>query len=106
MAHVKKNDKVRVISGKHKGKEGKILKIDLEKKRAIVERINFVKRHTRGGTKIGQHGGIIEKEAPLPLAKLILVCPKCSKPARTGIEVHEDKTRVRYCKKCNEQVDA
>ena len=106
MPHIKKNDKVRVISGKHKGREGKVLKVDGEKSKAIVERINFVKRHTKPGSGAGQHGGIIEKEAGLGLAKLMVVCPKCSKPSRTGHHVLEDGSRVRFCKRCSEQIDS
>jgi large subunit ribosomal protein L24 len=106
MAHVKKNDKVKVLSGKEKGRQGKVLKLLLEKDAALVERLNFVKRHSRSGGKVGQQGGIIEKEAPIKLSKLMLVCPKCSKPAKSGIRVLDDGTRSRYCKKCNELIDS
>ena len=106
MAHIRKNDKVKVISGKHKGREGKVLKVDGEKHTAIVERINFVKRHTRPGTGAGQHGGIIEKEAGLRLSKLMVVCPKCAKASRTGHLVLDDGSRVRVCKRCSEQIDS
>ena len=105
MSELKKNDKVKVLSGKEKGRQGKILRIISEKNAALVERLNFVKRHTRAGTQAAQQGGIIEKEAPLRLSKLLLVCPKCSKPTRTGTRGLEDGERVRYCKKCQEQVD-
>jgi large subunit ribosomal protein L24 len=106
MAHVKKNDTVKVLSGKEKGRQGKVLKLLLEKDAALVERLNFVKRHSRSGGKVGQQGGIIEKEAPIKLSKLMLVCPKCSKPAKSGIRVLDDGTRSRYCKKCNELIDS
>lgn len=106
MASIRKNDKVKVLSGKEKGRQGKVLKVFNERETALVERLNFVKRHTRAGGKAGQHGGIIEKEAPIRLTKLMLVCPKCSKPTRTGTRILEDKTRVRYCKKCNEQLES
>jgi len=105
MAHVKKNDTVRVLSGKEKGRQGKLLKIMLEKNAALVERLNFVKRHSRAGSKVGQQGGIIEIEAPIRLSKLMLVCPKCSKPAKTGTRILDDGTRVRFCKKCKELID-
>jgi large subunit ribosomal protein L24 len=106
MSELKKNDKVRVISGKEKGRQGKILKVIVEKDAALVERLNFVKRHTRaGGGGPSQQGGIVEKESPLRLSKLMLVCPKCSKPTRIGTRVLDDGDRVRYCKKCNEEVD-
>jgi large subunit ribosomal protein L24 len=105
MSELKKNDKVKVISGKEKGRQGKILKVLVEKDAALVERLNFVKRHSRAGGRPGQQGGIIERESPLRLSKLMLVCPKCSKPTRLGTRVLDDGDRVRYCKKCNEQVD-
>lgn len=105
MPQIKKNDKVKVLSGKEKGRQGKVLKVIKEKGAALVERLNFVKRHTRAG-RVGQQGGIIEKEAPIKLAKLMLICPKCSKPTRTGTRVLDDGTRVRYCKKCSEQLES
>jgi large subunit ribosomal protein L24 len=105
MSAIKKNDKVKVLSGKEAGRQGKVIKIFTDKGRALVERVNMVKRHTKPGGKVGQQGGIIEKEAPLNLAKLMLVCPKCSKPARVGIRQLESGERVRFCKKCSEQID-
>lgn len=105
MSHIKKNDTVKVLSGKERGKKAKVLKVLRDEGKAIVERVNFVKRHMRAGGAAGQRGGIIEKEAPLPLAKLQLVCPKCSKPARVGTKLLEDGHRSRYCKKCNELID-
>jgi large subunit ribosomal protein L24 len=106
MAAIRKNDKVKVLSGKEKGRQGKVLKVFKEKETALVERLNFVKRHTRAGGKAGQHGGIVEKEAPIRLTKLMLVCPKCSKATRSGVRVLDDGSRVRYCKKCNEQIES
>ncbi len=105
MSHIKKNDRVKVLTGKEKGRQGKVLKIFNDKDAALVERLNFVKRHTRPGGTIGGQGGIIEKEAPIKLSKLMLVCPKCSKSTRTGIRILDDGHRVRYCKKCEEQLD-
>ncbi|MCX5863142.1 MAG: 50S ribosomal protein L24 [Desulfomonile sp.] len=106
MARIKKNDKVEVIAGKDKGRQGKVLRVFQDKDTALVERLNIVKRHTRGGGKIGKQGGIIDKEAPIRLSKLILVCPKCSKTSRIGTRVLDDGQRVRYCKKCDEQLDS
>ncbi|MFH0821990.1 MAG: 50S ribosomal protein L24 [Pseudomonadota bacterium] len=105
MAHVKKNDTVKVLSGKHKGRRGKILKVMPEKSTAIVERLNMIKRHVKSTGQAGKQGGIVEKEAPIPFSQLMLVCPKCSKASRTGRRFLEDGTKVRYCKKCNEQID-
>lgn len=106
MAHIRKNDKVKVIAGKEKGRQGKVLKVFREKDTALVERLNMVKRHTKAGGRAGQQGGIIEKEAPIRIAKLMLVCPKCSKSTRTGVKVLDDGSRVRYCKKCSEQLES
>ena len=77
MSNIKKNDRVEVLSGKEKGRQGKIIRIMKDKDMALVERVNMVKRHTKPGGKAGQQGGIVEKEAPLKLSKLMLVCPKC-----------------------------
>jgi large subunit ribosomal protein L24 len=98
---LKKNDKVIVLTGKEKGKIGTILKVDLEKKRAVVEKINMVKRHTRPGPKNAQ-GGIIEKEAPIHISNLMMVCSKCAESTRIGMRILEDGTKSRICKKCNE----
>jgi large subunit ribosomal protein L24 len=106
MARIKKNDKVEVIAGKDKGRQGKVLKVFHDKDTALVERLNIVKRHTRGGGKISKQGGIIDVEAPIRLSKLMLVCPKCSKTARIGTRILDDAQRVRYCKKCDEQLDS
>jgi large subunit ribosomal protein L24 len=101
---MKKNDKVIVISGKEKGKIGTILKVDYEKERAVVEKVNMMKRHSRPGGKQAQ-GGIIEKEAPLHVSNLMLICGKCAEPTRIGKRTLEDGSKVRVCKKCGELLD-
>lgn len=98
---LRKNDLVMVITGKEKGKSGRILQILTKKDRAIVEKINFVKRHQRP-TGQQRQGGIIEKEAPLLLSNLMLICESCNKSVRIGHKVLEDRKRARYCKKCGE----
>lgn len=102
--YIRKNDKVMVITGKEKGKIGTVLKILPEKDRAIVEKLNIVKRHTRPGGK-GAKGGILEKEASIHISNLLLVCGKCAEAARVGRKVLEDNSKVRYCKKCGEILD-
>ena len=102
--YIRKNDKVMVIAGKEKGKIGTVLKIHLEKDRAIVEKLNIVKRHTRPGGKSAK-GGILEKEASIHISNLLLVCGKCAEAARVGRKVLEDNSKVRYCKKCGEILD-
>ena len=102
---LKKNDKVIILTGREKGKIGAILKVDEKQGRAIVEKVNMVKRHTRPGGNTAQ-GGIIEKEASIHLSNLMIVCNKCTEPSRIGKRVLEDQTRVRVCKKCGELLDS
>ena len=102
---IKKNDKVVVLSGKEKGKIGAVLKVDSNKGRVVVEKINIVKRHTKPGGKRAQ-GGILEKEAPIHISNLMLVCNKCAEPSRIGKRILEDNSKVRVCKKCGELLDA
>jgi large subunit ribosomal protein L24 len=102
--HIRKNDKVMVVAGKEKGKIGTVLKVISRKDRAVVEKLNMVKRHTKPGGKKAQ-GGIIEKESPIHIANLMLVCGKCAEPARVGNKVLEDGSKVRFCKKCGEVMD-
>jgi large subunit ribosomal protein L24 len=101
---LKKNDKVMVIAGKEKGKVGKILKLIPEKDRVIVEKVNYIKRHTRPGGKYSK-GGILEKEAPLHVSNVMLICGKCTDPVRVGYRRQEDGSKVRVCKKCGEILD-
>jgi large subunit ribosomal protein L24 len=101
---IKRNDTVEVISGKEKGKRGKVLIVLRDKQRVIVERVNFVKRHQRPTQKVRQ-GGIIEREGSLHVSNVMLVCGKCGKPTRTGSQALADGRRVRVCKRCNEIVD-
>jgi len=102
--HVKKDDLVMIVAGKDKGKSGKVLRVLPEKNRVLVENLNVVKRHTRPNQS-NNAGGIIEKEAPIAISNVQLLCPGCSKPARTGIKVLDDGSKVRFCKKCNEIVN-
>ena len=101
---IKKNDRVMVVAGREKGRIGKVLNILPKKDRAIIESVNMIKRHSRPTTHAPQ-GGIIEKEAPLPLSNLMLVCSKCGDAVRVGRKVLEDNQRTRYCKKCGEMVE-
>jgi large subunit ribosomal protein L24 len=101
---IKKDDKVIVRKGKEKGRIGTVLKVDAEKNRAIVEKVNVVKRHTRPGGKNAQ-GGIVEKEASVHISNLMLVCNKCAEPTRIGKRQLEDGSSIRACKKCGELLD-
>jgi large subunit ribosomal protein L24 len=93
-----------VISGKEKGKIGAVLRVDREKRRVLVEKVNMVKRHSKPTTKAPQ-GGIIQKEAPLHISNVKIVCNKCAEPTRIGMRKLEDGTKVRICKKCSEHMD-
>jgi large subunit ribosomal protein L24 len=103
--HIKKDDKVKVIAGKDKGKIGKVLKVISKKNRVLVENVNIIKRHSRPSAK-NRQGGIVEGEAPLHWSNLMLICNKCLTPSRIQIQRLEDGKKVRTCKKCNETVDA
>jgi large subunit ribosomal protein L24 len=95
---------VEVMTGKDKGKRGKVLHILNEQKRLIVEGVNMVKRHRRA-RRAGEQGGIMEMEAPLHISNVLFVCPSCNKPTRVGVVFLEGK-KVRVCKKCKEMVRA
>ncbi|MFH0778781.1 MAG: 50S ribosomal protein L24 [Candidatus Eisenbacteria bacterium] len=98
-----KNDTVVVIAGDDRGKTGKVLKVFPKKSRVIVEKINFVKRHTRP-TRTRVRGGVVEKEAPVHVSNVLLLCPKCDTGVRVGVKQLSDGSRVRVCKSCGEMV--
>ncbi len=102
--HVKKGDKVMVISGKDKNKKGKVLVVNPKTGKVIVEGVNIATKHTKA-RKQGEAGGIIKQETPIYASKVMYVCDKCGKPARVGKKILEDGTKVRFCKKCNEVID-
>ena len=101
--HIKKNDIVFVNAGKDKGKKAKVLKVFPSVQRALVEGINYVKKHTRR-TKEDQQGGIIQRENPIHISNLSLICSRCNKPVRVGFNKMPDGTRARVCKKCGEVI--
>ena len=101
---IKKNDKVIVLVGKEVNKIGTVLKVDTEKGRVIVEKVNMIKRHSKASPQTGQ-GGIVEKEGPLNISNVMVVCDKCTERTRIGKRVLEDGSKVRVCKKCGEPMD-
>jgi large subunit ribosomal protein L24 len=103
--HLKKDDKVKVIAGKDKGKIGKILKVHRDKQRVLVQNINVVKRHSRPSAQ-NRQGGILETEAPIHWANVMLMCSKCVMPVRIKMQRLDDGKKVRVCGKCNEIIDA
>ncbi len=101
---LKKNDLVRVISGKERGKSGRILRVFRRKNRVLIEKVNFIKRHTRPSGQTRQ-GGIVEKEAPIHISNVMIICEKCNLPIRFGMKILDDGKKVRACKKCGEVLD-
>ena len=104
MARIKKGDLVVVLSGKDKGKSGKVLKVWPEDARALVERLNLVKHFERRSQQ-NQSGGIVEREGSLAISKLALLCPKCHKPSRVGWRVSTGGGKQRICRRCQEIVN-
>jgi large subunit ribosomal protein L24 len=102
---LKKDDKVKVVTGKDKGKIGKVIKIDRDHGRVLVENINIIKRHSRPSAQ-NRQGGIIEREAFVHISNVMLMCSKCMEPVRVGAKVLEDGKKVRVCKRCSEILDA
>ena len=104
VSHVRRGDTVGVIAGRERGKRGKVLRVLMDKGRVLVEHVNMVEKHQRPTQKLRQ-GGIIEREGPLALSNVLLVCARCDKPARTGIKLLADGRKVRTCKRCGESID-
>jgi large subunit ribosomal protein L24 len=117
---IKKGDMVHVLSGKDRGKQGRVIEARPKERRVLVENLNMIKRHTRprpmsNPSRMGQQsiqpGGVIEKAAPIPISNVMLVCPVCNRPTRVGVELRESKgeesKRVRVCKRddCRETID-
>lgn len=102
MSKIKKGDNVKMLNGKDKGKTGKVTKILAKENRAVVEGLNVVKRAMRARQQ-GKTGQIIERERPVSISSIALVCKSCGKPTRIGYKV-DGKSRVRICKKCKNEV--
>ena len=100
---IRKDDLVVVLSGKDKGKQGKVLEVMPKERKVVVEKINMVSRHTKPRRQ-GDQGGIIQKEAPLYACKVQRVCPKCNKPTRHAHKLLEGGKKVRVCKKCGAEI--
>ncbi|MGE3541739.1 MAG: 50S ribosomal protein L24 [Candidatus Tectimicrobiota bacterium] len=102
--HIKKDDFVKVIAGKDRGKQGKVLRVFPQEGRLTVERINMIKRHTRPARQT-QQGGIIEREGKLHISNVMLICSKCERGVRIGHSLLEDGKKVRVCRRCGESLD-
>ena len=103
MNKIKKNDMVYVLSGKDRGKTGKVFQVNVKDGKALVEGIHYVKKHMRK-TKQDQQGGIVQKESPIQLSNITALCKTCNKPASIGIHALADGTKSRFCKRCKEVI--
>ena len=101
---IRKDDTVLVIAGKDRGKKGKVRFAYPKEQRILVEGINFIKRHTRARGQVRQ-AGIIEREAPIRVSNVMLLCARCNHPARVGYRILEDGRKVRICHSCGEVID-
>jgi large subunit ribosomal protein L24 len=104
--HIKKNDLVYVLSGKDRGKTGKVLKVIQEKNSAIVEGLHYINKHTKPNPQKNIKGGILPKESPIHVSNLMVVCKRCNQHKRVKINVMQDDRKVRICRNCNEILEA
>jgi len=102
MLPIRKKDKVIVKAGKDKGKKGEVLKVFPTTSRVVVSKINFIKRHARATQT--SPGGITEKEAPIHISNVQLICPKCNQPTRVKIDHLSDGKKIRVCRRCGEMI--
>ena len=102
---VRKNDQVVVIAGRDRGKRGKVLRIFPTRNRAIVERINMIKRHTRPNPQQNIKGGLVEREASIDVSNLMIVCSECDRPTRLRHHRLNDGRKVRVCHQCEGVID-
>ncbi|HEU4401594.1 MAG TPA: 50S ribosomal protein L24 [Candidatus Polarisedimenticolia bacterium] len=103
--HVRRNDTVLVLTGKSKGRSGRVLRVFPSEGRAIVEGVNFVRKHTKANPQKNIKGGILERESPIDASNLMVVCGDCGKPARLGRRALEDGKKVRTCRRCDGVLD-
>jgi len=104
--HIKKSDLVYVLTGKDRGKTGKVLKVFPDKNSAIVEGLHNINKHTKPNQQRNIKGGILPKESPIHMSNLMVVCKRCNKHERVKFSVVQDSRKVRVCRNCNELLDA
>ena len=102
---IRKNDQVKVIAGKDLNKTGRVLRVLRDKGRVVVEGVSFLKRHTRPNPQKQIKGGIVEREAPIHVSNVMIVCGACGKPTRIGHNILADGKKVRICRSCNSSLD-
>jgi large subunit ribosomal protein L24 len=98
---IRKGDQVRVVSGKEAGKTGKVLRVNVTDGKVVVERLNMMHKHTKPNPKKNPQGGVIEREAPIDVSNVMLVCPACGQPTRVGYRVTDAGDKVRVCRRAN-----
>ncbi len=102
---IRKNDNVVVTTGKDRGKRGRVVRLEPEKNRLVVEGVNMIKRHTKPNPQKNVKGGVVEREAALHASNVQIVCPECGKPTRIGKKILDDGRKVRICRKCDGVLD-
>jgi large subunit ribosomal protein L24 len=101
---IKRNDTVVVISGKERGRQGEVRRVFPLENKVVVQGLNMIKRHQRPRS-LQQPGGIIEREAPLQISNVMLICKSCNRPTRVGFQKRQDGTKIRVCKRCGQDID-
>lgn len=104
MRFVRKGDQVKVIAGNERGKEGEVLQVYPKEGRILVRGVNLTKRHQRPSAR-QREGGIIEREGPIHLSNVMVICPECDRPTRVGFKLDEDGNKMRLCRQCGEMFD-
>ena len=104
MRHVRQDDMVEIRAGKDRGRRGQVRQVLPERQRVVVQGANIVKKHMRARA-LGTQAGIIEVEAAIHWSNVAVVCPDCDRPTRVGFRLRRDGVKVRYCKRCNEDLD-
>ena len=103
--HVRKNDTVVVLAGKNRGRKARVLRVFPSAGRAIVEGVNFMRKHTKANPQKNIKGGILERESPVDLSNLMPICGECGKPTRVGHKFLDDGKKVRTCRRCGGILD-
>ena len=101
---IRRGDTVMVLTGRERGKRGKVLRVMPTASRVLVEHVNMIKKHQRPTQKLRQ-GGIIEREGPIHLSNVQVVCGRCNRPSRTGVKILDDGRKTRVCRRCGESID-
>jgi large subunit ribosomal protein L24 len=104
-AGIKRGDQVRVMTGRDRGKAGRVLAVNPGKRTVTIEHANMIKRHTRPNPSKNVKGGIVEKEGPIAISNVLLVCPACNKGSRLGHKIQPDGTKVRVCRRCGNTLE-